>query len=275
VMNTLAADKRQTVLHLLVEGNSIRSTERITGVHRDTIIRLMVKTGNECRDFLDDTMRGLKLRHLQLDEIWTFVDTKQAHIKPDRVGDDSIGDQYLFVAFDQDTKLIPTFALGKRTAAVTERFMLDLADRIVHQPGIHIPQLSTDGFTPYPAAVDLAFADEATYGIIIKDYRESEQPGRYGPPELTGTVRRPVRDVDPKTICTSHVERQNLNFRLFIRRFTRLSLGFSKKRENLAAAIALNIAYHNFCRRPIGLRVSPAMAAGVTDRLWKLDDLVG
>jgi hypothetical protein len=107
-MNVLASDKRLTVLHLLVEGNSIRSTERITGVHRDTIMRLMVKTCNECRDFLDDTMRGLKLRHLQLDEIWTFVDTKQAHIKPERVGDETIGDQYLYVAFDQDTKLILT-----------------------------------------------------------------------------------------------------------------------------------------------------------------------
>jgi IS1 family transposase len=273
-VRTLAADQRLSVLHLLVEGNSIRSTERLTGVHRDTIMRLLVRTGDQCRDFLDDRMRGLKLKHLEVDEIWTFVDTKQAHIRPERIHDETIGDQYLFIALDQDTKVIPTFAIGKRTRETTERFLLDLADRVIHQPGVHIPQISTDGFAPYPGAVDLAFADQADYGIIIKDFQESEQPGRYGPPEMTGTVRRPVSAIDPYSICTSHVERNNLTIRTFLRRFARLSLGFSKKLENLAAAVALHVAYHNFCRRHGTLRVTPAMEAGVTDELWKLDRFI-
>lgn len=272
-MRVLKSEKRLSILHLLVEGNSIRSTERLTGVHRDTVMRLLISAGDRCRDMLDDTMRGLKLRHLELDEIWTFVNVKQAHIKPERAHDETIGDQYLFVAFDQDTKLIPTFAIGKRTTEMAERFMLDLSDRIIHQPGVHIPQLSTDGFAAYPGAVDLAFADEAAHGVIIKDFTESEQLGRYGPPELTGTVRRPGIGMDPYSICTSHVERNNLSIRTFLRRYTRLSLGFSKKLENLIAAVALHVAYYNFCRRPGKLRISPAMAAGVTDRLWKLPDL--
>lgn len=177
-MYVLREDKRHAVLNLLVEGNSIRSTERITGVHRDTVMRLLVHAGGQCLEFLDQRMRGLKLRHLQLDEIWTFVDTKQAHIRPERRDDDTIGDQYLFVAFDEDTKLIPTFRIGKRTTENIEAFLLDLADRIVHEPGVHIPQISTDGFAAYPGAVDLAFANEADYGVLIKSYTETEQPGR-------------------------------------------------------------------------------------------------
>jgi hypothetical protein len=172
-MRVLKSDKQRDILHLLVEGNSIRSTERLTRVHRDTIMRLLVRAGDLCQNFLDERMRGLKLNHLQLDEIWTFVDTKQAHIKAERAGDTSIGDQFVFVAFDEDTKLIASFAIGKRTAELTERFALDLADRIVHQKGKHIPQISTDGFNAYPAAIDLAFAHEASYGVLIKSYSES------------------------------------------------------------------------------------------------------
>ena len=273
-MYVLATDKRQTILNLLVEGNSIRSTERITGVHRDTIRRLLVRTGDKCRDFLDSRMRGLRLNHLECDEIWTFVRVKQAHIKPQH-DDSEIGDQYLFVAFDQETKLVPSFIIGKRTAERTERFMLDLAGRVIHN-GQKRPQISTDGFAAYPNAVDLAFADESRYGMIIKAFNENqEQPGRYGPPEMTLADRRPLWGIDdPFSICTSHVERNNLSIRTFMKRFTRLSLGFSKKLENLAAAVALHMAFYNFCWKPRLLRMTPAMAANVTTELWDLERLI-
>lgn len=156
-MYVLRADRRLAVLNLLVEGNSIRSTERITGVHRDTIMRLLIRVGGRCLDFLDARMRNLRLKHVEIDEIWTFVLVKQAHIRGDR-DDSEIGDQYLFVGIDQETKLVPSFTIGKRTREVAERFMLDLAGRIVHGPR-HKPQLSTDGFNPYPGAVDLAFVE--------------------------------------------------------------------------------------------------------------------
>jgi hypothetical protein len=165
-MYVLNSDRRHSVLHLLVEGNSIRSTERLTGVHRDTIMRLLVQAGDGCLALLDDRMRGLKLRHVECDEIWTFVLVKQGHIAAER-DDSEIGDQYTFVAIDQDTKLIPSFVVGKRTARNAERFMLDLSDRIraplPGEPKIRL-QISTDGFAGYPDAVDLAFANTVDFG---------------------------------------------------------------------------------------------------------------
>jgi IS1 family transposase len=272
-MYVLRADKRHTVLNLLVERNSIRSTERITRVHRDTVMWLLVRAGELCLDFLDGCMRGLRLNHVQVDEIWTFVQIKQGHIRDGR-NDALIGDQYLFVGIDRDTKLVPSFTIGKRTAEVAERFMLDLADRIIHTPAKR-PQISTDGFTPYPGAVDLAFADTADFGVLIKTFSQTEQPGRYGPPDMVQADRRPYWGViDPFSICTSHVERNNLTLRTFMKRFTRLSLGFSKKLENLKAAVALHMAYYNFCWRHGTLRVTPAMEAKVTNELWKLDRLL-
>jgi len=203
----LKSDKRRAVIHLLIEGNSIRSTERLTGIHRDTIMRLLVRAGEGATTLLDDLMRGLRLRHVEVDEIWTFVGVKQGHIAAGR-DDLQIGDQYTFVAIDQDTKLIPNFAIGKRTAANAERFMLDLAGRIraprPGEPKIRL-QISSDGFAGYPGAIDLAFANTADYGVIVKDFREDqEQPGRYGPPKMTATARKVVTgDIDPYSICTS------------------------------------------------------------------------
>jgi IS1 family transposase len=273
VANQLSYDERRTIIHLLVEGNSIRSIERLTGVHRDTIMRLMVKVGKKAKDFLDAQLRGLRLRHIEADEVWTFVKRKQGTLGPEHAGNHTIGDQFLYIAIDEDTKLIASFALGKRTSEVTNAFMDDLAGRIVTET----PQLSTDGFNAYPAAVKSAFGDDVTYGQIIKDFAEPVQPGRYGPPVMVASERRLIlglEDVDLNTICTSHVERSNLTIRTFMRRFTRLSLGFSKKLENLAAAIALYIAHYNFVRVHGSLKMTPAMAAGVTDELWTLDDLL-
>jgi len=271
-VRNLKADKRLTVLHLLVEGNSIRSTERITRVHRDTIMRLLVRAGDACRDLLDRTMRNLTLAHLELGEIWTFVQIKQGHIKADR-SDALIGDQYLYIAFDQKTKLVPAFAIGKRTTDTTERFMLDLAKRIVRTPDKPPPQISTDGFAAYPGAVDLAFANEVAYGQIIMTFTEGEQIGRYGPPEMVQADRRPGPGVDPYSICTSHVERNNLTIRTFLRRYVLLSLGFSKKLENLETAVALHLAHYNFCWRHGTTHVTPAMEAKVTGEKWNLERL--
>jgi IS1 family transposase len=271
--NVLPKEKQQAIIHLLVEGNSIRSIERLTNVHRDTIMRLAVKAGDKCKAFLNAWMRNLKLRHIQADEIWTYVGCKQHNLARAMVVNPTLGDQFLYVAFDQDTKLIATYAIGKRSKEVTQAFMYDLADRIVTD----MPQLSTDGWQAYPNAVKNAFGDEIAYGQIIKDFAESPQPGRYGPPVMVASERRQITgltDIDKFTICTSHVERNNLTIRHFIKRFTRLTLCFSKKLDNLAAAVALHVAYYNFCRVHGSLRITPAMAAGVTDHVWELDELL-
>jgi len=273
----LAPEKQQTVLHMLIEGNSIRSTERLTRVHRDTIMSLLVRAGNLAGDMLYHRLRGLRLRHVEVDEIWTFVEKKQGHLGPyeDDLGR---GDQYVFVAIDQDTKLIPTFLVGKRTGANAERFMLDLSERVTRpKAGEKIRmQISSDGFAAYPGAVDLAFANTVDYGVIVKDFREDmEQPGRYGPPVMTKAARKVViGDFDPYSITTSYAERNNLTMRTFLRRLTRLSLGFSKKLENLVAAVCLHMAHYNFCRRHSTLRMTPAMAAGVTDEIWSVGRLI-
>ena len=269
----LPEQKQQAIIHLLVEGNSIRSIERLTGVHRDTIMRLAVKVGEKCQKFLNAWMRNLKLRHIQADEIWTFVGCKEHNLKRALVITEGMGDQYLYVAFDQDTKLIATYAIGRRSKEVTQAFMYDLADRIVTDH----PQLSTDGFNAYPNAVKNAFGDEVAYGQIIKEFAEPVQPGRYGPPVMVASERRQITgltEMDLHSICTSHVERNNLTIRTFIKRFTRLTLGFSKKLENLAAAVALHVAHYNFCRIHGTTRVTPAMAAGVTDHVWELNELL-
>jgi IS1 family transposase len=272
----------------LAEGNSIRSISRFTRVHKKTVLRLLVDFGGRCRDFLSDRLRGLTLRHVQCDEIWTFVAKKQGRLPVEERGRYDIGDQYVWVAFDQDTKLVPAFAVGKRSADMCRRFMVDLAGRLVrpkpHASDAHafqpegyrpIVQLSTDAYAAYREAVDLAFGPHVEYGQLIKDYRNVDQPGRYAPPEMIATERRVIRgEIEPFEICTSHVERNNLTMRTFLKRFQRLSLGFSKKLANLIAAVSLHFAYYNFCWKPATLgKITPAMAAGVVNRPWRMDDL--
>jgi IS1 family transposase len=276
-VNVLSREQQIEALHLLVEGNSLRSVTRLTGIHRTTVIKLMLRAGEKLRAFLDVRMRHLQLSHLQCDEIWTFVLKKQGRVLPEEESDE-IGDMYLYVALDQKTKLIPAYTIGKRSRQVTEQFMMDLSARIVTPllgEESERPQVSTDGWAAYPGAVDLAFADTVKHGVLIKDFRESAQPGRYGPPELAGEIRRPMHpDLNPSAICTSHVERHNLSIRTFMRRFTRLALGFSKKLNNLAAATALYVAHYNFCRWHGSLKKTPAMAAKLTDHSWTLEELL-
>jgi IS1 family transposase len=297
--NVLKPECQKRVLHLLAEGNSIRSAERLTKVHRDTICRLVVRFGNGCKRLMDSHLRNLTLQHVEVDEIWTFVAKKQARLSPEeKAVCFDVGDVYLWTCLDKYTKLVASFLVGKRSADNARKLMVDLSHRLVmpkphasdphaYQAGgyVHITQISTDGFTGYPEAVDLAFGPYVKYGQIIKDYRNADQPGRYAPPEMVGTERRGVyglNEFEERTICTSHVERHNLTIRTLMRRFTRLSLGFSKKLENLEAACAMFLAYYNFCWRtrypdysgkPGKRRPPAAVLAGVTDHTWKFDEL--
>lgn len=280
--NVLSVDDQISVIHHLVEGMSIRSIERTTGICKRTITKILVRFGNACREFLDQQMRGLELHHLELDEQWTFVQKKQGKLHDSERDNPRIGDQYLWIAIDMHTKLVPTFAIGKRSADNARRFCVDLANRIAlptptdtgERAGI-IPQISTDAFKAYPEAIDLAFGNYCRYGQIIKDYRNADQPGRYAAPEMVGTERREIFGHVPlETICTSHVERLNLTTRTLLKRFTRLSLCFSKKLENLVAAVAMYVAYYNFCWSHKTLRGrSPAMVAGMTGHPWSIDEL--
>lgn len=280
--NVMKREKQIAVLKMLVEGNSIRSTERIARVSRNAIMRLTLRFGNACREFLDLNLCNLHLEHVEIDEIWTFVKKKQRRLQGREVLDQTIGDIYVFTAIDQKTKLMASFAVGKRTHETTEAMIQDLASRMVRPPietGRERPQLSTDGWASYPTTILEHFGEQIRHGVLIKKYREPDT-GRYAPPELTGTERLAIQNIsDVTTICTSHVERHNLTLRTFMKRFTRLSMGFSKKLPNLAAAMALQVAYYNFCwrlRRPGTsgqLTPTPAMMAGLVDTLWTIEDL--
>lgn len=287
--NRMSTEKRNTILRLLVEGNSVRSIARLMQTNIRCVLRQLNWAGEHCRKLMDERFRGLTLKHLECDEIWTFVQKKQARLTmTERALRGDIGDVYLWFALDQDTKLIPGYVVGKRSADMARRLMVDLASRLqwptahesdahAFQPGGYKPivQISTDGFAAYPEAVDLAFGPYVKFGTIVKDYRNANMP--YTPSEMVGTKRTAKRNIgehEVRTICTSHIERHNLTIRTFMKRFTRLALGFSKKMANLESAVALHLAYYNFCWRPGKMRITPAMAAGVTPCLWTFNDLM-
>lgn len=270
-MNSLKKEKKLQVLAALIEGNSIRSTERMTGVHRDTIMRLAVKVGEACEKLLDDKMKDLDCRSIECDEIWTFVGKKQRRLTKDEQRNSDKGDQYVFVALDADTKLVPSFKIGRRDGETATEFMVDLRKRLSNHS-----QLTSDGFAPYIEAVEQAFGCDVDFAQLIKVYEGTDPgSGRYSPPRVTEThssIITGTPDID--SISTSYVERQNLTMRMQMRRFTRLTNAFSKKLRNLKAAVALHFAHYNFCRIHKSLRMTPAMRAGVTDRLWDLSELV-
>jgi IS1 family transposase len=266
-------DKALLAIQLLIEGTSIRSTERVTGLHRDTIIRLLVLAGERCIKFMDSKLRDLRCKRIQSDEIWTFVGKKQRHVE--FKDSEEMGDAWVFVAIDPDTKLIPTYVVGKRDRATTNFFLLNLHDRLAPE---HRFQLSTDGFHFYQRGVEDVFAGQADFAQVIKlygDHGQHDAAGRYSPSPMIETIIR-IRDgrPDPRHISTSHVERQNLTMRMAIRRFTRLTNAFSKKLDNLKAACALHFAYYNFCRTHQTLRCTPAMEAGIADHIWKLEEIL-
>jgi IS1 family transposase len=268
-MNTLPNDQKTLVLSLLSEGNSIRSIERMSGVHRDTIMRLMVSVAERCEAFMDETMVNLTVNKLQCDEIWCFVSKKQKRVMPEE-DDRYIGDQYCFVAVDSETKLIPVFTLGKRSGETTRLFMTELSTRINT-----LFQLSTDAFPPYQDIVDGIWGIGINYGQVSKQYEEIEGEKRYSPGRIIRVTRKRILGhPGRKDISTSHVERQNLTMRMGMRRFTRLTNGYSKKWENLKAALTLYFWHYNFARVHESLRVTPAIEHGLTHRIWTWGDLL-
>jgi len=269
--NHLPRDKKLQVLNLLVEGMSVRATARVAGVQKGTILKLLKRVGDGCRRLHDRLVRNLRCRQIQADEIWGYVHTKQGHLKDDSPRD--FGDSYTFVGIDRETKLIASYLVGKRDGWNADSFMLDLSARLA--PGVR-PQLSSDGFDAYPRAVEGAFGCDVDYGIVVKDYGvEDAGRGRYSPPKVLSVEKFIITGrPDEDEINTSHVERQNLTMRMCMRRLTRLTNAFSKKLDNLKAAVALHFAWYNFVRVHATVRVTPAMEAGITDRLWTLGDLL-
>ncbi len=268
--NILPTDKKIAVIGALAEGSSIRSIERITGVHRDTIMRLGVKVGQGCTALMDAKMRDLSCNRLEMDEIWGFVGKKDRSIQP---GDDpKLGNVWTFCAVDAETKLVPAFKVGNRDTATATAFMQDVAGRMRNRV-----QISTDGLRAYVEAVEKAFGADVDYAQIVKTYGHEEVSDnrRYSAPEFVSSEKKVfVGNPDQQLISTSYVERLNATTRLHMRRLTRLTLAFSKKRENFEAAVGLHFAYYNFVKRHSTIRCTPAMAAGVERGFWSVGDLV-
>jgi IS1 family transposase len=271
--NVLSKEKQSMAIHALAEGNSIRSIERMTGIHRDTIMRLGVRVGEACQTLMDEKMRNLELTNVQVDEIWGFIGKKQKEVKKtDNRAE--VGDVWTFIALDSETKLIPSHVVGKRDLYHATIFMEDLASRLKNRI-----QLSSDGLSAYVAAVERGFGAEVDYGQIVKTYSVTnltkEAAGRYSPAEVVAVERAPITgSPEHKSISTSLIEKQNHTLRMHCRRLTRLTNAFSKKLDNFKAAVALNFAYYNFVKVHGTIRCTPAMAAGVTNEIWKVSDLV-
>lgn len=269
-MNKLTPEKRVAVLKALVEGCSIRSVVRMTGVAKNTVIKLVVDAGTACARYQHEVMRNLPCRRLECDELWCFCGMKQKNIPAERAGEVGIGDVWTWVAIDADTKLVPSFLVGLRDAYCADMFMRDLAGRLTSRV-----QLSTDGFRGYLTAVDNAFGDNIDYAMLIKTYGADKSDGKYSPPECIGCERKAITgSPDPDLVSTSYAERQNLTVRMRMRRFTRLTNAFSKKLENLEHAVALLYFHYNFIAKHQTLKVAPAQAAMVANHQWTFEELV-
>ncbi len=267
----LPIEKQAAVIGALAEGNSIRGIERMTGIHRDTIMRLGVRVGGACAALLDEKMRGLNCNRIEVDELWGFIGKKQkqASAEDRRAG---LGDVWTFLAIDADSKLMPSFVVGQRDGYHTKMFMDDLASRLTNRI-----QLSSDAMAAYPDAVERAFGAQVDYGQIVKEYASPDTEGqrRYSPPEVVA-VHKTMKSGSPNVdlISTSYIERSNLTVRTHCKRLARLTLAFSKKLENFKAAIALHLAYYNLVKFHSTIRCTPAMAAGVESSAWTVTDLV-
>ncbi len=270
---TVPMEKAMLAVQLLIEGSSIRTTERITGLHRDTICRLLVLAGEKAEKIMAKQVRNLTPSDIECDEIWGYVGKKEGHKRAEEAENEGLGDTYCFVAIDRKTKLIINFALGKRNQLTTDVFIEGLRDAL--KPGHH-SQITTDGFAPYVSAITTTLGSRVDFAQLIKVYgAPSEGEARYSPATVESVRVVPViGNPDPKRICTSIVERQNLTIRMQVRRMTRLTNGFSKKWENHWAALCLHFVFYNFCRVHKSLRVTPAMEAGISDHVWTLAELL-
>jgi transposase-like protein/IS1 family transposase len=269
----LSEERGITAIQLLLEGCSVRTSERITGLHRDAILRLLVVAGQRCEALMQRLIRNVPATDVQADEIWAFIGKKEKNKGPDQAHDDAIGDCYCWVAMDRETKLVLAFVVDRRTGANA----MELMKRVRRATSGDVRfQLTTDGLASYVGAVDEMLMDRCDYAMLVKTYAEpQEQERRYSPPVCVGALKLVISgNPDVSRICTSHIERQNLTMRMQIRRLTRLTNAFSKKLENHRAAIALHFAYYNFCRIHQSLRITPAMEAGITARVWTIRDLV-
>lgn len=269
----LAPDRAIAALQLLLEGMSVRSVERVTEIHRDTILKLLVLAGKRCQQLMHERIQNLNVTDVQADEIWGYVFKKEGHKWDHEKETEGIGDAYCFIGIERETKLVLAWHLGKRDAANTDKFVHKLALATSQQRY----QLTTDGWKAYVRAVEMFLRGRVHFAQLVKVYgasREGEQ--RYSPAEVVDAVPCIVSgNPDRDKICTSHVERQNLSIRMGMRRMTRLTNGFSKKWENLEASYALWFAYYNFCRKHQTLRVTPAMEQGLTDHQWTVTELIG
>lgn len=257
-------------LQLLIEGNSIRSTMRVTGLDQNTIMKALVLAGEKCEQVMAKRIVNVPVKDVELDEIWGFCGKKQKSLRP---GDDpGFGDAWCFTAVERNSKLVLNFALGKRTQETANVFIEGLRHATASTPF----QITADAWAGYPKAIENTLADRVDFCQLIKVYRATpEGERRYSPAEVVATEAVPVLGTpDPKRVCTSIVERNNLTIRTQMRRMTRLTLGFSKKWENLWAAYCLHFAYYNFCRIHKTLRVTPAMESELTDHVWDLAELI-
>jgi IS1 family transposase len=268
-MNRLSVAERAKVIGCLIEGCSIRSTVRLTGIAKKTVSRILVETGKACLKYQDEIMRDLPCKFLQVDEIWSFVGCKELNAS-DEQKQNGCGDSWVWVAIDADTKLIPSWHLGKRSANDAYVFIFDLKKRLANRV-----QLTSDGHGPYLQAVDMAFDGMIDYAMLIKQYGLPQGPDtRYSPPVCIGARKRRVNGMpDMERASTSFVERQNLTMRMSNRRFTRLTNAFSKKLENHKYSLALHFMHYNFCRIHQTLRVTPAMEAGIANHVWSLEEI--
>ena len=270
-MNKLSTAKRSAIVRALCEGVSIRGTVRLTGASKNTIVKLLEDAGEAFSDYQDRNMRNLTCKRLQVDEIWAFVYAKAKNAPTAKNAPEGAGDIWTWMAIDADTKLIPSFYVGRRDSDTAFQFIGDLAMRLSNRV-----QLTGDGHKPYLEAVEQSFGADINYAMLIKHYGEPVGAlGRYSPGECTGIEQRRVEGrPDPAHVSTSYVERANLTLRMGSRRFTRLTNGFSKKIENHTHSVAIHTMHYNFVRIHQTLRCTPAMAAGVTTKLWELSDMV-
>ena len=269
-MNNLSRDQQIQIIACLTEGQSIRATERITGIHRDTIMRLGARVGRGAAELHDRMMVGVRAGRLELDEIWGYVGKKQKNVLRHEISHK--GDQYTFIGMSASAKAIISYRVGKRDSDTTQEFLFDLRERVIGNP-----EISTDGFHPYRNAIRDAFENRATHGVIVKTYSVThlvkEAQGRYSPAAVVAVSKEVVSGV-PTQISTSYVERQNLTLRMSQRRFTRLTSGFSKKLTHHAAAVSLYVSHYNLCRVHEALRTTPGVALGIADRVWTIGDLL-
>ncbi len=273
-MNRLSTKQRAQIIAALVEGNSIRATCRMTDTAKGTVLKLLADIGEACAEYQDRVFRNLKCKRLQCDEIWSFCYAKQRNVPTKKQGEFGYGDVWTWTAIDADSKLVPSWMVGARDIETATIFINDLAGRLANRV-----QLTTDGLKPYLDAEENVFGTQIGFAQLVKLYGNegaSSPEARYSPAECTGThVSKVSGNPDPKHINPSYAERQNLTMRMSMRRFTRLTNGFSKKAENHMHAVSLHFMYYNFARIHQTLRVTPAMEAGVSDHVWSAEEIAG